>query len=370
MLKLSKTQIWGALAIALLIALWGWSSLVSNPTSSQRGSSYSRSPDGYGAWYNWMETQGTEIKRSLQPLNQLESPKPITVIQVHSQPYCCGDADWVNQGNTLVILGATGFSTAAEFTTLHNTEAGEVKIETRRRKQPTQAEIILSDAHGAIAWQEKIGQGKIISVTTPYIAANAYQDYPGNYQFLANLVQQEPQPIWMDEYLHGYRDSESIAVAQDKGFGQYFSHTSIFPLFLQLICLFVLIVWGQNQTFGAKKSLSQASVDNSQTYIEALACILHKAQKSEYILSKLGQHHTLKLQQALGLGNQPLTDNQIIEAWVKQTNSSGKEVQEWLQIKSNPRHLSETELVDWLRQGQQITAKLPKLNKSTNYASR
>ncbi|NJN30161.1 MAG: DUF4350 domain-containing protein [Synechococcales cyanobacterium RM1_1_8] len=115
-----------------------------------RGSTYGRAPDGYGAWYQYMEDQGTPIQRWQKPLNtflarQAEpgpgADRPITLLQVGSSEIWADDEArerealqaWLAQGNRLVVLQRRGEVTAAPFRTDLATPLGEVRIETRRR---------------------------------------------------------------------------------------------------------------------------------------------------------------------------------------------------------------------------------------------
>ncbi|WP_204359987.1 DUF4350 domain-containing protein, partial [Escherichia coli] len=128
---------------------------------------------------------------------------PIILLRVNSslqsETYSAKEEDWVKTGNLLVLLGVREPVTKAAFSSQHNTEFGMVKIDTQRRKQSVKDEL-LRDSFGAIVWERKVGKGTVIYCSTPHLAANAYQDYPGNYEFLAQLVTPHEQPIWVDEY--------------------------------------------------------------------------------------------------------------------------------------------------------------------------
>jgi hypothetical protein len=66
---------------------------------------------------------------------------------------------------------------------------GSVKIDTQRRAKNIK-DGLLGDRFGAIVWEKSIGKGQVILPLHPYLAANAYQDFQGNYEFLAQLVTQ------------------------------------------------------------------------------------------------------------------------------------------------------------------------------------
>lgn len=86
------------------------------------GSTYSRAPDGYGAWYAAMQAQGIPVQRWQQPFSQLgelTAPQGVTLLRVNPLPtpgiFLANEASWVEQGNTLVVLGVREPVTPAQF---------------------------------------------------------------------------------------------------------------------------------------------------------------------------------------------------------------------------------------------------------------
>ena len=107
----------GAIAIAAIVLL----SLVTAPNNRSRlGSTYSHSPDGYGAWYAYMQNQGTPVQRWQKPFSELEKQEQVILLRVLSQPISGinhTEQQWVERGNTLVILGVRKSVTPADFST-------------------------------------------------------------------------------------------------------------------------------------------------------------------------------------------------------------------------------------------------------------
>ncbi|HAJ62015.1 MAG TPA: DUF4350 domain-containing protein, partial [Cyanobacteria bacterium UBA8543] len=70
-MKLSNRRLWlfGAIAIGAIILITLLTAPTRNKVSS--GSTYSRSPDGYGAWYAFMSERGTPVKRWRKPFDDL-----------------------------------------------------------------------------------------------------------------------------------------------------------------------------------------------------------------------------------------------------------------------------------------------------------
>lgn len=329
-----------------------------------RGSTYTRSPDGYGAWYVFMEQRGTPIRRWQKPLEDwltnptLSSGTPVTLLRVHSFPVSqalsSSEQKWVEQGNTLIQLGVRVPVTEAQFSTLQESEFGDVKIETRRRFQSRNPEhtAILSDRFGAVVWEQSQGNGKAIYSSTPDLAANAYQDYPANYELLAQLVTASGHPIWVDEYLHGYRDPEIRERMGQQSWIRYLSNTPIPVILLQASIILAVLIWERNQRFGLPTQVKEPIPNNSQAYVKAIAGTLEKANSRPFVIEIIGREEQLQLQKTLGLSSTQLDSQGLIEAWMQQTGKSAAELQSLLTLPHKKRQMSEQELLTWLEKWQ------------------
>lgn len=372
--SLSRRQMWlGALMIGAIVLL----TLLAAPTQnvSRSGSTYSRAPDGYGAWYSFMAERSTPIQRWQQPFEQLAqnaaTQEKTTLLQINSglQAPVLVDQQktWVEAGNTLVILGARAPVTNATFRTLQTSPAGNVRIDTRRRhylpKQDTTSQR-LGDRYGAVVWQQSLGQGQVIWAVTPHLAANAYQDDRGNFEFLAQLVTQPQQSIWVDEYMHGYRDSSPTTAKTSEKRSQswlaYLANTALLPGFIQVWVLLLLGIWAHNRRFGQPVPVTTPAVDNSKAYIEALAGVLHKAESSEFVIETIRKEEQLQVQRALGLGNQLLDAETLLAAWTQQTGRPATELADMLQLRSRGQKVSDRDLLAWLEKIQAIRYHLPR----------
>lgn len=342
----------GAIALAVVVLL----SLIAAPSNSKlnSGSTYSRAADGYGAWYAFMQQQGVSIQRWQKPGSDITAQKsPVTLLQVYStwrSPRLdIKQREWVEKGNTLVILGVRQPVTAANFSTMQKSAFGEVKIDTRRRypkSEPTQ--VSLGDRFGAIVWEEKYGQGKVIYCTTPYLAANAYQDYLSNFKYLADLVKQKNHSIFVDEYIHGYKDAD---VREKEGQGNLFSYlakTPIVPILLQAGVLLLVLIWAENRRFGKPVPLDTPTQDNSEAYIQALAGVLHKAKSTDFVVEMIGKEEQLQLQKALGLGTVLLEPETLMKTWVEKTGASTAQLEAVLKVRLPKHAINEPELISWL----------------------
>lgn len=365
----SKRRLWlfGLITIGAIILI----TLIAAPANNKlnSGSTYNRAPDGYGAWYAFMSQRGTPIQRWQKPFEDLatnnKSKTPITLLRVNSslkpENLSSKEKNWLKAGNTLVILGVKQPVTKASFSTQHNTESGIVKIDTQRRKKSVgeKLEAQLKDRFGAVVWQETIDKGRLILSTTPHLAANAYQDYPGNYEFLAQIVTETSETILVDEYSHGYKDSNAIKRKQNQDIFSYLAQTPVFPALVQVAILLLVAIWAGNHRFGKPLTLVTPVVDNSQAYIQALASILQKAESSEFIVEVIGKEEQLKLQKSLFLGESLLEPQILIDAWVQRTGRPAVELAQLLQVSAKKRRMSETKLLNWLAKWKQIHSHFP-----------
>jgi Domain of unknown function (DUF4350) len=339
-----------------------------------KGSTYSLEPQGYGAWYQQMVDKGVVIERWRKPTAKVfdKYPSGTTLLQVNSglEKFSLDPPDkkWIENGNTLVVLGLEALSNDIEFSQNLASPQGQVKIETTRRFRATDASSsyfklpavptsIVSDDYGAVVWQSAIGKGKLILATTPYLAANAYQDSTANYQLLTALTGNQ-QRIVVDEYLHGYReprkpadplnpDDPQRSDGEGGGLISYFAKTPFFVAFINICLVLGTLVWQQNRRFGAVIIPQPPQVDNSVAYIQALGGILRQAQSSEFVLQNIGKAEQLKLQQLLGLGNKQLVDRQtLLDAWLVQTKLPATDLPVILQLA--PGTFTEAELQQWL----------------------
>lgn len=302
-----RRWLWAFLLIPLLVVLI----FASLRAPAMQGSTYSRAPSGYGAWYASLQQQGITVKRWQRPLEELMEvpslPKgeevthhggknnppagilsrlqeaPITLVQIangrEKVSLPIAHQDWIEQGNVVVLLGVRSPVTNAPFSSSVPSPAGAVKVETRRRHTEVAAvqAILLKDAAGAVVWEQVLGQGKIISVVTPHLAANAYQNEPGNFKLLTKLVTAPGNLIWIDEYSHGFRDQKPIAKDRSGSLARYLAQTSLPVLAMQALIILLVLIWEKNQRFGLPVKLLPSKLDNSEAYIQALAGVLQKA---------------------------------------------------------------------------------------------
>ncbi len=352
-MKRSNRLAWmGAIALAAIVLL----SLVAAPNNTKlnAGSTYNRAPDGYGAWYNFMQQQGTSIKRWQKPFSDIQPQNsPVTLLQVGGYPRETTldnqEREWVEKGNTLVILSVGARVTEAEFSTMQKSPQGDIKIDTRRRyKKANSQQVDLGDRFGAVVWEENYKQGKVIFSTTPYLAANAYQDYLSNFKYLASLVTEKGNTVLVDEYIHGYKDADVRKQENEGNLFSFFAKTPLPAILVQVGILLLVLIWAQNRRFGKPVGLDTPVADNSEAYIQALAGVLQKADTTNFVVEIVGKQEQLQLQKALGLGQVLLERQALINFWIEKTGASAAELDAVLKLQSRKQPISERDLLSWL----------------------
>lgn len=352
------------LAIAV-VALGAFFLVIPGRASHLQGSTYSTEPWGYGAWWQWMADAGTPVERWRKPGGKLTTlSTPATLLKVNPQAIVDGagydnggsiDQDehqWITQGNRLVYLGRWAPLTAAPFGQTVDSDYGPVKIQGRRRFQNT-ADKILSDEYGTLIWREKQGKGEIIWVVPPFLAANAFRDNQANFALLQSLMMEGDHQLWVDEYLHGYKDAETL---KEEAFGSvwgYLQRTPLFPLFVQLIILTVILIIGGNRRFGQPQEAIISTINNNQAYINALAQVLEKGDRPEFAVQQFLHGEMPTLIRKLGELD-PSTD-------LKNSADQAVTLKQTLVTLADPDKLpkNENELRVWLKQWQQLQAQLP-----------
>ncbi len=351
--------------------------------NSDLGSSFSRAPDGYGAWYADLQKHGIPVRRWQRPLKDLKGTGQ-TLVVVATKPFDLSSAlqDWVKAGNTLLLLQSQGSVTETEF----SSRVEQVLVETTRRRKSDEnwaeerlsdclknselpfcmgnlvlgSKTLLADKYGDIVWEYPYEQGRVIETTTAFLGSNAYQDVPGNFAFLRKIASPKGQTVLFDEYLHGYIDQE--IAKQENRYGswwKYFLTTPPFVALAQGVVILLVLIWGENRRFGSVQTLPVDKQENSEAYIQALAGVLQKARSSEFVLEVLGRAEQLHIQQALGLGNTPVERQLLLSMWSDLTQQPASVLSAVIDPPERKQRITQPELSNWLKSVETVRRYLP-----------
>lgn len=332
------------------------------------GSTYSRDPSGYGAWYAYMDDRGTPVQRWRKSPEAWDtyaetcfgkSDRPCTLIQIYGEP--SETLPFVGHGKSSrrIAVGVKTPATLAPYSTNHSTPAGGVHLETSRRlpvaELDTNDRVILADSFGVIAWERStVEEGTSLWINSPHVAANAYQDFTGNYEFLAQLATAGGGEVWVDEYLHGYRDLDPKGEGEASlTWEQYLGRSSLMVFVVQGGILLMLLWMSQNQRFGVRVPLATPVMDNTIAYIQALAGVLRQVKNHQFVGEMLGKAEQRHLEKHLGLkglkglkGLQNPTPSALGQVWQAHTGRSSQDLEELLNF---PNPCGDTELLQWLK---------------------
>lgn len=330
------------LLIALLIGVG-----VVAPTQGRiisRGSTYINSPEGYSAWYASFAAQAVPVTQWRRPFGDLVDAIPAgrsaTLLRIQGNPTALtlteAESEWVAAGNHLIVLGVTADVEDVPFETTHPTSVGAVKIATRRRFNAWQSRNAdrppLRDRPGAIVVSHPFQAGRLTIAVTPDLAANAYQNEPGNFAYLTQqILRDRPETwagLWIDEYAHGYRDPDAAgetAETVDTLLG-YFGRSPLGLIVMQGVVLFLVALWGANRRLGPPIRERSPGRDPSLNYMDALAGVLDKARRDEFVRQTLGRAEQRDLQMALGLGRSPVDRATLLAAWQAHTGRSPQDL--------------------------------------------
>jgi hypothetical protein len=402
----------------LVVLLCGVALLGIVPGNPERqGSTYGRTPDGYGAWYTALRQDCVDIRRWQRPVRDLpgysdsgtETVSPIVLLHVNGMPSSrSAPIPWLRQGNVEVALGVLQPVTAAPFRSRVETPVGPIQVDTRRRAalpaldspdypsaahpQTVPATLTatddapegsitwrVTDAYGGLVWDAAVGQGRLISVLPPFLAANAYQNTAHNFDYLTQLVTEPGLPIVVDEFIHGHRTGPALVVddvneacpplpelagftvadeavdeAEPSLWG-YLARTPLLIVVTQAIALALLVMWAQNRRFGPPLPIPDPKPDNSRAYITALAQVLAKAGCQDFVVTMLRQAEQQRLQRYLGLGTQLLDPDAIAQTWQAQTQRPAQDI---LDLLRPPSPMGQQDLLRWLSTIQRIRRQL------------
>lgn len=108
------------------------------------------------------------------------------------------------------------------------------------------------------------------------------------------------EAIWVDEYIHGYRNKGKGNSSSSDGDRQqpeniltYLANTPWLLLFIQIIIIAGVAFVSALRRFGKPVVVNQAIADNSTAYIDALAGVLQKANSTDFVVDTIGKDERL-----------------------------------------------------------------------------
>ena len=165
------------------------------------------------------------------------------------------------------------------------------------------------------------------------------------------------QTIFVDEYIHGYKDRETVAEEKQnrpQTLFSYLAQTPWFFLFVQTALIAIVAAAAACRRFGLPVKPKTTIADNSTAYIDALAGVLEKANSTDFVVEAIAKDEQRKLQQSLGLGKSLIDKNALIAAYKQQHKELATDLDELLKISDARRKISDAQLITWVQKWQKI----------------
>lgn len=303
---------------------------------------YNASPTGYRAWHLSNQKAGIPMRPWQKPFTELDAmPGPATMLMV--EPYTVAKTSvifgqkeaamllgWVAEGNTLVLLddfrrygsNAIAYTLALEversrqrqpsstgspsvtFQALTPSKApkqlntyvrqrlmtqGDLSFRRNRAAKFPSQTLLSTPAENPVLIRMPYHKGVLILGTVVDLGQNTYLHRPANdnYQFLSNVLVNEKKPIFVNEFIHGYTESEDI-------FAYYQKQTPLGAIFGQLLLVLLVMLWlafvrwtpKPDEQEGQAKNQAQEP-DGMERYIQSMAGVYYRTQSAPLALEPL-----------------------------------------------------------------------------------
>lgn len=157
--------------------------------------------------------------------------------------------------------------------------------------------IHLGDQAGAVLADFTYGAGRVVFFSDPFAIANNGLPRGGNRQLALNLVRElsrPGQPIYFDEYHHGYRNEENALL-------RYFNGTPFWWVLGQLLVLGLLIVYSYGKRFARPLPVARTDRHSPLEFVGSMAHLQQTAQARDLAIENIYPRFKVRLCRRLGL---------------------------------------------------------------------
>lgn len=310
---------------------------------------YNSDVSGYRAWYLTNKKAGIPMRpweKSFANLAALPAPATMLMVEpytVAKTSIIFGKKEaamllaWVSEGNTLVLLddfrrygsNSIAYDLALQVKRTYNRQSSSVSHPRGQANSPTPdpaaqpltrittlkalgnyvhlpivsrsglsfqqekfhafpSQTLLADAkNNPVLIRIPYEKGVLIVGTALDLGDNAYLHNPANdnYQYLSNLLVHEKNPIFINEFVHGYAESEDI-------FSYYQQKTPLGAIFGQLFLALIFLVWLSIVRWTPKPTEEDATAQQPtetsnglHMYIQSLAGIYYRTQSASLAIA-------------------------------------------------------------------------------------
>jgi hypothetical protein len=295
-----------AVAAALILAQSG------SGQDSPEHSSRSDGPNGTSALSQYASSLGHPVRTIDYTFSLPDSPATLFVFNPSSfSPAETSALDsWVRAGGTLIYADDALDTRLAVAFDLHRTNpvpadgtaatpalpgvnrVTDDSIAEPYRATPDQAVLIPYAAGGALAIEEKLGQGRVIALAAPELLCNGWLEVADNGRLAADLISMTPGTVAFDEFHHG---------AAGAGGGDWTSQPLGFGLIWAALAIFAGLLL-RGRAFGPRILPGRGSGRSAAEYAVAVGHLLRQAGGRGLVLKVVTDATRRSLAARLGLG--------------------------------------------------------------------
>ncbi len=295
-----------AVASALILAQSG------SGQDSPEHSSSSDGPNGTSALSQYAAALGHPV-RNLEFSFSLPD-LPATLFIFNPSPFSAAETtaldSWVRAGGTLVYADDRldtrlalafdlhrGNPVPAEGTAATPALPGVNRVTDDSIAEPyrataDQAVLIRYAAGGALAIEEKLGQGRVVALAAPELLCNGWLEVADNGRLAADLIAMTPGPVAFDEFHHG---------AGGAGGGDWTTQPLGFGLGWAVVAIFIGLLL-RGRAFGPRLSPGTGGGRSAAEYPVAVGHLLRQAGGRGLVLKVVTDATRRSLAARLGLG--------------------------------------------------------------------
>ncbi len=275
-------------------------------------SSYRATPFGTMAFYDLLAESGYQMTRLDRPFTELGARTDITTLVVISLPPFSGPNEeefkslnaWIETGGWLIVIDRdveARFGNAEASTHRANSQDGVRPFQPtlytkgieRIELSPFANRVKLKNApftdhigddQGAVLADARVGNGRVVLLTDPFIVANNGIARGDNAILALNLFADYERPygrIAFDEYHHGFGSSRSEGVIA------YFHGTPIPWMMAQLGVIALFLVYTYGRRFARPLPLKQERRTTNLEFVSSMANITRLARASDLAMKNI-----------------------------------------------------------------------------------
>lgn len=308
-----KSWTWISISI-LLILFFGLGTLLipNKQTEYPDFISQSPSPSGVKAFYTFIKNQQKQVQVWERPVGQL--PKASQQFMLLIEPDRMFNEEeqekwieWMERGNDLWLIAQypEGFFDAktnkvespnkSPINRIRTNEGSyKALVETSLRLVPKAGdETILEDASGPIAITRSYGKGELTVLLTPEWFQNENILKNDHLPLILPLLERvNPEVVWFNDYIHGFKSQLAIIEAYPEWFILIFAQVALFVL---------LWIWSKGRRFGPVETPREWVVRFGDERIKAQAVWYQKGQFYQETLQQQLEYLRLIIQDKWGI---------------------------------------------------------------------